>query len=49
MSINAGVGLAQFSLSGGAAFWRWVELCESGEIASISQDGSVVSSEPDLE
>lgn len=49
MSINAGVGLAQFSFSGGAAFWRWVELCESGGVDSIWQNDRVVSREPVLE
>jgi len=49
MSINAGVGLAQFPFSGGAAFWRWVALCESGGVDSIWQNDRMVSREPVLE
>lgn len=49
MSINAGIGLAQFPFSGAAAFWRWVERCESGGIDSIWQNDRVVSREPVLE
>ncbi len=49
MSINVGIGLAQFPFSGGRAFWRWVELCESGGIDSIWQSDRVVSREPVLE
>lgn len=49
MSIGAGIGLAEFPFSSGAAFWRWVDLCESSGVDSIWQSDRVVSREPALE
>ena len=49
MSINAGIGLMEFPFSGGKAFWKWVELCETGGVDSIWQSDRVVSREPVLE
>ncbi len=49
MTISAGLGLANFPFSNGRAFWRWVELCESGGIDSIWQSDRLVSPIPNLE
>jgi Coenzyme F420-dependent N5,N10-methylene tetrahydromethanopterin reductase and related flavin-dependent oxidoreductases len=49
MTISAGLGLANFPFSSGRAFWRWVDLCESGGIDSIWQSDRLVSPIPNLE
>lgn len=49
MSINAGIGLMEFPFSNGAAFWKWVDLCETGGVDSIWQSDRIVSREPVLE
>ncbi len=49
MSVRIGLGLANFQFSDANAFWRWVDLCEAGDIDSIWQSDSIVSTEPFLE
>jgi probable F420-dependent oxidoreductase len=49
MTISAGLGLAHFPFSSGRAFWRWVDLCESGGVDSIWQSDRLVSPIPNLE
>ena len=48
MTISAGLGLAHFPFSSGRAFWRWVDLCESGGVDSIWQSDRLVSPIPNL-
>ena len=49
MSIGVGLGLASYPFSGARAFWRWVELCESGAVDSLWQSDRLVSPQPALE
>ena len=49
MSIGVGLGLAGYPFSGARAFWRWVELCESGGVDSLWQSDRLVSPQPALE
>lgn len=48
-SVAIGLGLMEFPFSGAAAYWRWVDLCESGGVDSIWQTDRLVSREPILE
>jgi probable F420-dependent oxidoreductase len=48
-TISAGIGLMAFPFKTMSAFWRWVDLCEAGEIDSIWQTDRLVSSTPMLE
>jgi probable F420-dependent oxidoreductase len=47
--VAVGVGLMEFSFSGAAAYWRWVDLCEAGGVDSIWQTDRLVSPQPFLE
>ncbi len=49
MTIAVGLGLADFPFSEARAFWRWVELCESGGVDSLWQTDRLVSRQPILE
>ncbi len=50
MTVGIGVGLANsFPFSGPAGFWRWIELCEEGDIDSFWQNDRLVSKETILE
>ena len=42
MAIAAGLALYDFPFSDAAAFWRWVDVCEAGEIDSIWQSDRLV-------
>ncbi|MFP6808293.1 MAG: LLM class flavin-dependent oxidoreductase [Pseudomonadales bacterium] len=49
MSINAGLGIANFPFEDSEGFWRWVDMCESGGIDSLWQSDRIISTEPHLE
>ena len=49
MGVALGLGLFEFPFSGGAAFWRWVDLCEAGGIDSIWQSDRISGPVPMLE
>lgn len=49
MSINAGLGIANFPFEDSRGFWRWVDLCESGGIDSLWQSDRIISTEAHLE
>ena len=49
MSYRIGLGMAAFPFSTPRAFWRWVELCEDGDIDSLWQSDRLVSTQPQLE
>src|ERR1700744_4486708 len=49
MAVRIGLGLGDFPFSSGAAFWRWVALCEDGGVDSLWQSDRLVSPEPFLE
>ena len=49
MAIGIGLGVAEFPFSSAKAFWKWVELCEDGGVASIWQTDRLVSKIPFLE
>jgi probable F420-dependent oxidoreductase len=49
MSDRIGLGIAQFPFSSTRAFWRWVELCEGGDVDSLWQSERLVSAQPMLE
>ncbi|MEX2446861.1 MAG: TIGR03619 family F420-dependent LLM class oxidoreductase [Dehalococcoidia bacterium] len=49
MSVRIGVGMAAFPFSSPQALWRWVDLCEDGDVDSIWQTDRLVSEQPFLE
>jgi probable F420-dependent oxidoreductase len=49
MIVAAGLGLFDFPFSGARAFWRWVDLCESGGVDSLWQSDRLVGEQPMLE
>ena len=49
MTISAGIGIANFPFDDGAGFWRWVRLCEDGEVDSIWQSDRIIGQEDSLE
>ena len=49
MSVRVGLGLAAFPFSAADAFWRWVDLCEDGDVDSLWQTDRLVSPRPFLE
>jgi probable F420-dependent oxidoreductase len=49
VTIAVGLGLADFPFSDAKAFWRWVDLCESGGVDSLWQTDRLVSRQPILE
>ena len=48
-SVAVGLGLMEFPFSGAAAYWRWVDLCETGGVDSLWQTDRLVSRDPILE
>ncbi|MBL8675439.1 MAG: LLM class flavin-dependent oxidoreductase, partial [Rhodospirillales bacterium] len=49
MRVAIGLGCAEFPFSGAAAWWRWVDMCESGGVDSIWQTDRIVGRQPFLE
>jgi probable F420-dependent oxidoreductase len=49
VSDRIGLGMAQYPFSSTRAFWRWVELCEDGDVDSLWQSDRLVSAQPMLE
>ncbi len=49
MIVAAGLGLFDFPFSGARAFWKWVDLCESGGVDSLWQSDRLVCDRPMLE
>lgn len=49
MAVRIGLGLADFPFSSVDAFWRWVQICEEGDIDSLWQTDRMVSPAPFLE
>ena len=49
MGVAVGLGLFEFPFSTPAAFWRWIDLCESGGVDSIWQSDRISGREPMLE
>ena len=49
MSIAVGLGLSEFPFSDGRSFWKWVDLCEAGNVDSLWQTDRIVSRHPILE
>ena len=49
MAVAVGLGLFEFPFSGAAAFWRWIDLCESGGIDSFWQSDRISTEQPMLE
>jgi probable F420-dependent oxidoreductase len=49
MIVAAGLGLFDFPFSDARAFWKWVDLCESGGVDSLWQSDRLVSDQPMLE
>lgn len=47
--VSVGLGLMEFPFSGADAFWRWIDLCETGGIDSFWQSDRLVSRTPILE
>src|SRR5262249_16952010 len=48
-NVAVGIGTMEFPFSGAAAYWRWVDLCETGGVDSIWQTDRLVSPQPFLE
>jgi probable F420-dependent oxidoreductase len=49
MGIGIGLGSAEFPFSGAGAYWRWIDMCETGGVDSIWQTDRIVSRQPFLE
>ena len=49
MSIQAGVGLSTYPFSSTDGFWKWIQMCEEGDVDSVWQTDTLVSKEPMLE
>ena len=49
MSVSIGLGMAQFPFADTREFWRWIELCEGGDVDSIWQTDRLISAQPMLE
>ncbi len=49
MAVGLGIGLGRFPFESGKDYFRWVELCELGQVDSIWQTDRLVSREPNLE
>ncbi|MBS0517804.1 MAG: LLM class flavin-dependent oxidoreductase [Proteobacteria bacterium] len=49
MRVAVGLGLMDFPFAGAADYWRWVDLCEAGDVDSIWQTDRLVSRQPILE
>ncbi|MCZ6708733.1 MAG: LLM class flavin-dependent oxidoreductase [Gammaproteobacteria bacterium] len=49
MTVNAGLGIANFPFADARGFWRWVDICDSGGVDSIWQSDRIISKDPQLE
>jgi len=49
MPVRIGLGLLDYPFSGAAAYWRWVDLCESGGVDSLWQSDRLAGATPFLE
>ncbi len=49
MGVGIGLGCAEFPFSGATAYWRWIDMCETGGVDSIWQTDRIVSRHPFLE
>jgi probable F420-dependent oxidoreductase len=49
MGVGIGLGCAEFPFSGATAYWRWIDMCETGGVDSIWQTDRIVSRQPFLE
>lgn len=49
MAFGVGLGIANFPFENGDGFWRWVGMCEEGNVDSIWQSDRLVSRDPNLE
>ena len=49
MSVRIGLGISTFPFSDPKVFWRWVDLCERGNVDSLWQTDRLQSREPFLE
>jgi probable F420-dependent oxidoreductase len=47
--VSVGLGLMELPFSGAASYWRWVDLCEAGQVDSLWQTDRIVSRTPILE
>ena len=48
-SVAVGLGLMAFPFENARGYWRWVDLCEAGDVDSLWQTDRLVSREPMLE
>jgi probable F420-dependent oxidoreductase len=49
MGVAIGLGCAEFPFSGAGAYWRWIDMCETGGVDSIWQTDRIVGRQPFLE
>ncbi|MBM86491.1 MAG: hypothetical protein CMM47_10775 [Rhodospirillaceae bacterium] len=49
MAIGVGLGMATFTFSSAAGYWRWVQRCDEAGVDSLWQTDRLVSKEPFLE
>ena len=49
MSIRAGIGLSTYPFSSTDGFWKWIQMCEEGDVDSVWQTDTLVSKDPMLE
>ncbi len=49
MTVRVGLGISTFPFADPKTFWRWVDLCERGEVDSLWQTDRLASREPFLE
>jgi len=49
ISIQAGVGLSTYPFSSTDGFWKWIQMCEEGDVDSVWQADTLVSKESMLE
>jgi len=49
VSVRVGLGFAGFPFSSPAAFWDWIDLCESSDVDSVWLSERLISAQPALE
>ena len=49
MTIGVGLGISRFPFEKASGYWRWIEMCEEGDVNSIWQTDRLISKEPMLE